>query len=106
VPSALTSPAFNWVSRINAAHVAHTVEDVLLSNQRDRMSLHQHARTTTDVVGLTVLASLFFCGSPSAQELERSGWTFSIARATALCRWVTTRTTSNGRWPCMVPSQS
>ena len=36
MPSALTSPAFDWVSRINAAHVAHSVEDVLLSNQRDR----------------------------------------------------------------------
>ena len=43
------------------------------------MSLHQHARATTCVVGLTVLASLFFCGSTSAQEPERSGWTFSIA---------------------------
>jgi hypothetical protein len=42
------------------------------------MSLHQH-RATTCVVGLTVLASLFFCGSPSAQEPERSGWTFTIA---------------------------
>jgi hypothetical protein len=43
------------------------------------MSLHQRARATTGVVGWTVLAALFVCGSPSAQEPERSGWTFSIA---------------------------
>ena len=43
------------------------------------MSLDQHARATAYVVFLTVLASLFCCGSTSAQEPERSGWNLAIA---------------------------
>jgi hypothetical protein len=44
-----------------------------------QMSLDQHARATAYVVFLTVLASLFCCGSTSAQEPERSGWNLAIA---------------------------
>lgn len=43
------------------------------------MSLYYHARATTRIVGLTVLASFSFCSSPSAQEPERSGWNLTIA---------------------------
>src|SRR5690242_6194174 len=43
------------------------------------MSLDQHARATAYVVFLTVLASLFCCGSTSAQEPERRGWNLAIA---------------------------